>query len=81
MSGHASKVVEVIGRSDQRIEDAIRAAVSGADNRLENLEWFEVTERRGEAVGGAAARRAVWSCAWASDPRAVLKPVVQKTSR
>lgn len=41
------KKVELIGSSRDSIEDAIRGAVSKADESIKNLDWFEVEEIRG----------------------------------
>lgn len=54
--GDVAKVIEIIGTSEQGIEDAIRGAVGRASQTLENLQWFEVTEIRG-ALDGANVQR------------------------
>lgn len=41
------KKVEIIGTSDQSVEDAIQQAVNRAKESLERLSWFEVQEVRG----------------------------------
>lgn len=41
------KKVELVGSSRESVEDAIRGAVSKADETIKNLEWFEVDEIRG----------------------------------
>ena len=40
-------VTEIYGSSTDSIDDAIRNAVSSANETIRNLEWFEVTEIRG----------------------------------
>lgn len=51
-----AKVIEVVGTSDQGLEDAIRGAISRASKTVENLQWFEVQEIRG-ALDGADVQR------------------------
>lgn len=41
------KKIELVGSSQESVEDAIRGAVSKADESIKNLEWFEVDEIRG----------------------------------
>ena len=53
---HVSKVIEVIGTSDEGLEDAIRGAVARASKTVENLQWFEVSEIRGALDGGTIER-------------------------
>ncbi len=44
---HVAKVIEVVGTSDQSIEDAIESAISRTASTIRNLQWFHVTELRG----------------------------------
>ncbi len=46
-SGHIYKVVEIVGSSQEGVDDAIRSAVSRASQTLRGLDWFEVREIRG----------------------------------
>lgn len=55
MSGNIYKIVEVVGSSEQGIDDAIRAGIARAGETLENLEWFEVAETRGHVENGRVA--------------------------
>jgi len=48
---HVSKVIEVIGTSEQSLEDAIRGAIGRAAKTVDNLQWFEVREIRGALNG------------------------------
>ncbi len=41
------KKIEVIGTSDQSLEDAIRKAIARAGETLHGMSWFEVSEIRG----------------------------------
>lgn len=49
---NVAKVIEVVGTSEQGLEDAIRGAISRASETIENLQWFEVREIRGALEGG-----------------------------
>ena len=44
---HVYPVSEIYGSSTESIDDAIRQAISAANQMTRNLEWFEVTEIRG----------------------------------
>ncbi len=45
--GNVYKKIELVGSSEESIEDAIQAAVSKAGETTRNLDWFEVDEIRG----------------------------------
>jgi flavin-binding protein dodecin len=47
MADRTYKVIEVVGVSDDSIQDAVRAAVKKASKTLRNLDWFEVRDIRG----------------------------------
>lgn len=47
MSSHIYKKVEIVGTSDQGMEDAVKNAINKASKTLHNLRWFEVVETRG----------------------------------
>jgi len=49
--GDVAKVIEVIGTSENGIEDAIRGAIARASKTIDNLQWFHVTEIRGALDG------------------------------
>jgi len=53
MSGHTYRVSEIVGTSENSIDDAIKGAISRASETLRGLDWFEVTEIRGHIVDGA----------------------------
>lgn len=55
MSNHVYKKVELVGSSENSIEDAISNAIETASQSLKNLDWFEVTETRGHIVNGKVA--------------------------
>jgi dodecin len=52
MSDHVYKVVELVGSSQESIEDAVRTAIKRADQTLRNLRWFEVVQTRGHVENG-----------------------------
>ncbi len=52
MSNRTYRVTEIVGTSNEGIDDAIRNGVSRAAATLRHLDWFEVTEIRGHLVDG-----------------------------
>ncbi|MBE7159747.1 MAG: dodecin domain-containing protein [Williamsia herbipolensis] len=46
------RITEIVGSSTTSIDDAIRTAISRANETLRNLEWFEVVETRGHIENG-----------------------------
>ena len=55
MSDHVYRVTEVVGSSPDSLHQAIRNGVSRAGRTLRNLDWFEVTEIRGQVENGEVA--------------------------
>ena len=55
MAGNVYKLVEVVGPSSSDSDDAIRNAIETAAQTVRNIEWFEVTEIRGQVVDGDVA--------------------------
>jgi dodecin len=53
MSDHVYRVTEIVGTSPESVEAAIRNGVSRAHETLRGLDWFEVTEIRGNLQDGA----------------------------
>jgi flavin-binding protein dodecin len=47
MSEHVYRVTELVGTSQESIEDAIRTGITRANQTVRNIDWFEVTEIRG----------------------------------
>jgi flavin-binding protein dodecin len=43
---------EIVGSSDQSVDEAIRGAIRRASSTLRQVEWFEVTEIRGHVQDG-----------------------------
>jgi dodecin len=55
MSDHTYRVTEIVGTSPESLQQAIRNGVERASQTLRNLEWFEVSEIRGQISDGAVA--------------------------
>ena len=60
MSDHVYSITEVVGSSQESIDDAIDNAVATAATTLRNLEWFEVSQMRGHIVDGQVAHYQVY---------------------
>ncbi len=52
MANRTYRLTEIVGTSSTSIEDAISNGVSRAAQTLRHLDWFEVTEVRGQIVDG-----------------------------
>ncbi|TVL89655.1 dodecin [Streptomyces sp. SAJ15] len=52
MSHHTYRVTEIVGSSEQGVDDAIRNGLARAAKTLRNLDWFEVGQIRGHLVDG-----------------------------
>lgn len=46
------RITEVVGTSNESVQQAIRNAVRRAKETLRNVDWFEATEIRGTATSG-----------------------------
>lgn len=55
MSDHVYRVIEVVGSSPDGVDAAIRNAVTRAAATTRNLDWFEVTQIRGQLADGGVA--------------------------
>jgi hypothetical protein len=55
MSNHTYRVTEIVGTSPDGIETAVRNALDRAGETLRNLDWFEVTQVRGQIEGSEVA--------------------------
>lgn len=53
MSAHTYKLTEIVGTSEESMDDAIRKGIAKASTSLRNLDWFEVTNVRGHLADGA----------------------------
>ncbi|MDP9022883.1 MAG: dodecin family protein [Actinomycetota bacterium] len=45
--GNVYKKIELVGSSEEGIDDAVRTAIRRAAESMRNLDWFEVKEVRG----------------------------------
>ncbi|GGL02343.1 dodecin [Streptomyces flaveus] len=52
MTNHTYRVTEIVGTSPDGIDQAVRNGISRASQTLRNLDWFEVTEVRGQIENG-----------------------------
>jgi flavin-binding protein dodecin len=52
MSNRTYRVTEIVGTSPQGVDDAIRNGIGRAAQTLRHLDWFEITEVRGQIVDG-----------------------------
>ena len=55
MAENIYSIAEIVGSSTDGIDDAIKGAVGRASETLHNLDWFEVTQIRGQIVDGDVA--------------------------
>jgi flavin-binding protein dodecin len=56
MSERTYRVTEIVGTSPDTVDAAIRNAIRRAGETLRHLDWFEVTEVRGQIVDGDVAQ-------------------------
>jgi len=52
MSDHTYRVTEIVGTSPESVDQAIRNGIARASQTLRNLDWFEVTQVRGQIENG-----------------------------
>jgi dodecin len=55
MTNHTYRVTEIVGTSPEGIEAAVRNALARAGETLRNLDWFEITQVRGQIEGSEVA--------------------------
>ncbi|MFG3248742.1 dodecin [Streptomyces sp. NPDC048187] len=55
MSNHTYRVTEVVGTSPDGVDQAVRNAITRASQTLRKLDWFEVTQVRGQIEDGRVA--------------------------
>lgn len=53
---HVYKVFELVGSSENSIEDAIQNAISRASRTIREMKWFEVAQTRGHIENGSVRR-------------------------
>lgn len=46
------RVSEIVGTSTHSVDDAVRNGIARASQTLRHLDWFEVTEIRGQIADG-----------------------------
>lgn len=51
MNDNVYRITEIVGSSNDGIDQAIRNALERAQQTLRNVDWFEVTEIRGSLYG------------------------------
>jgi flavin-binding protein dodecin len=49
---HTYRVTEIVGTSQESIEQAVRNAIARANATLRHLDWFQVGEVRGHIENG-----------------------------
>ena len=55
MSNHTYRVTDIVGTSPEGVDQTIRNGIERASQTLRNLDWFEVTEVRGQLEEGQIA--------------------------
>ncbi|MFJ8545977.1 dodecin [Streptomyces sp. NPDC093586] len=55
MSNHTYRVTEIVGTSPDGVDQAVRNGISRASQTVRNLDWFEVTQVRGQIEDGEVA--------------------------
>jgi flavin-binding protein dodecin len=55
MTDRTYRVTEIVGTSPDGIEAAIRNGIRRAGQTLRHLDWFELTEVRGQLIDGEVA--------------------------
>ncbi|MCX5172807.1 dodecin [Streptomyces antibioticus] len=55
MSNHTYRVTEIVGTSPDGVDAAVRNGITRASQTLRNLDWFEVTQVRGQIEDGEIA--------------------------
>jgi dodecin len=51
MPDRTYRVSEIVGTSQESLEQAIHNGISRASKTIRHLDWFEVTEIRGQILG------------------------------
>ncbi|TMR90862.1 dodecin [Nonomuraea basaltis] len=55
MTDRTYRVTEIVGTSGESVDQAIRNGIRRASQTLRHLDWFEVTEIRGDIDAGEVA--------------------------
>lgn len=56
MSGTVYRKSEIVGASETSVSDAIETAIARATKTLRNVDWFEISEIRGQVKDGKVAQ-------------------------
>ena len=52
MSNRTYRVTEIVGTSPDSIDEAVRNGLARASSTLRHLDWFEITQVRGQVKDG-----------------------------
>ena len=52
IADHVYRLIELVGSSEESIEDAIETAIGRASTSVRQLRWFEVVQTRGQIDAG-----------------------------
>jgi len=52
MSNRTYRITEIVGTSPDGMEQAVRNGIARASQTLRHIDWFEVTEVRGQVKDG-----------------------------
>jgi dodecin len=52
MTNRTYRVTEIVGTSPESVQQAVRNGIERAAQTLRHLDWFEVTEIRGQVANG-----------------------------
>lgn len=55
MSDRTYRVTDIVGTSPESVETAVRNGLRRASQTLRHLDWFEITEVRGQIENGEVA--------------------------
>ena len=55
MTNRTYRVIEIVGTSPDGTDAAIRNGIERASKTIRDIDWFEVTDTRGEVEGGRVA--------------------------
>ena len=53
MTNRTYRVTEIVGTSTTGVDEAVRNGIARASQTLRHLDWFEITQIRGQIVDGA----------------------------
>ncbi|MDP3890176.1 dodecin [Nocardioides sp.] len=53
MTNRTYRVTEIVGTSPESVDQAVRNGIARASSTLRHVDWFEVTQIRGQVKDGA----------------------------